>query len=213
MTLPDFTYEIPLWQKGFSIIGIDEVGRGAFAGPVGIGGVVFSPKLSLPKRSRLLELGINDSKKLSPKKRIELSKIIKDLCLAYEISFIDVKTINEIGIGKATFMGMREVAINIIHKLRTKNPYLLIDAFEIPGFANQKGIIRGDSLSISIAAASIVAKVERDMLMDKLSDYFPVYGLSKHKGYGTALHRKAIVEYGLSTLHRTDFCQKTLTGL
>jgi ribonuclease HII len=188
------------------------VGRGAFAGPVGVGGVIFEPNMSLSDREYLLSLGINDSKKLTPKKRAELSKILKTICL-FEVSMICVDIINEVGVGKAVFMGMKEVADKLCKK--TKNPYLLIDAFEIPGVhkEKQKGIIRGDSLSISIAAASIIAKVERDRLMEKFSDVHPKYDWVKNKGYGTLNHRRAIAEFGLTTLHRVAFCKNSRASL
>lgn len=200
---PDFTYEKELWDQQHTVIGIDEVGRGAFAGPVGVGGVVFRPNLTSDELDSLLSLGINDSKKLTAKKRQELSLKIKKLAYAYHIALIPVEVINEIGVGKATFLGMAEVAKKLSSKVT--NPYLLIDAFEIPGFTNQKGIIRGDCLSISIAAASIIAKVERDMLMDKLGASFPKYGFAKHKGYGTLFHRQALQEFGSCMHHRNDF--------
>lgn len=207
MKFPDFSFEDPLWKKGLSVIGIDEVGRGAFAGPVGVGGVVFSPNLSSKEKKHLLSLGINDSKKLSKKRRKELSLVIKKLALSYGVSFIPVEIINEIGVGKATFLGMKEVFAKL--KKQVKDPYLLIDAFEIPGVSNdiQKGIVRGDSLSISIAAASIIAKVERDSLMEKLSVEFPSYMWENNKGYGTLKHRRVISELGLSSHHRVEFCR------
>lgn len=207
MILPDFSYETSLWKKGFSVIGIDEVGRGAFAGPVGVGGVVFDPNMSLKHKKHLLSLGINDSKKLTPKKRKELSLEIKKLAKVHCVTFISVETINDIGVGRATLLGMKRVVESISHKLQTINSYLLIDAFEIPGFSNQKGIIRGDSLSISIASASIIAKVERDQLMEKLGLEVPAYRFEKHKGYGTYDHRQAIGTYGMSKHHRTVFCK------
>lgn len=204
-------FEIPLWKKGFTVIGIDEVGRGAFAGPVCVGGVVFPQSLNSKKKEYLLSLGINDSKKLSPKKRESLARIIKEECLDYSVSFIDVSTINKVGIGKATFMAMENVAKTINYKLKTTNSFLLIDAFEIPGVLfPQEGIVRGDSLSISIAAASIIAKVERDKLMVELGLKFPNYGFEKHKGYGTLYHREAIKKHGQTEHHRKDFCKKTI---
>ena len=205
MKLPDFSYESVLWKKEHSVIGIDEVGRGAFAGPVGIGGVVFEPKMDPEEKEKLLSLGINDSKKLSPKKRQKLADIIKEAAIFYHVSLISVDTINEVGIGKATFMGMREVAVVLSKKV--KNPYLLIDAFEIPGMTHQQGIVRGDSLSISIAAASIIAKVERDSVMEELSSKYPAYLWENNKGYGTLKHRQAIAISGLTELHRSDFCR------
>lgn len=209
MNLPDFDYEELLWSKGHSVIGIDEVGRGAFAGPVGVGGVIFDSKMSSAQKKALLELGINDSKKLSPKKREKLSLKIREFALATYVSFIDVVVINKIGIGKATFLGMKLVFEKL--KEHAQNPYLLIDAFTIPKLsAPQRGIIRGDTLSISIAAASIIAKVERDKLMISLSQEFPGYAFEKHKGYGTLNHRKAISQFGLSSLHRKDFCKNAV---
>lgn len=206
--LPDFTLETPYWRKGFTVIGIDEVGRGAFAGPLCVGGVVFSPSLNSQKQNYLLSLGINDSKKLSPKKRETLAKIIKEECMHYSISFINVSTINKVGIGKATFLGMENIVKELFAK--TKNPFLLVDAFEIPGVSKniQKGIIRGDSLSISIASASIIAKVERDKLMVQLGLKNPQYGWDKNKGYGTLKHREAIQKAGMTYFHRLDFCRK-----
>ncbi|MDO8269653.1 MAG: ribonuclease HII [Candidatus Levybacteria bacterium] len=216
MKFPDLTYEESLWKKGFNVIGIDEVGRGAFAGPVAVGGVIFPSTLNPSEREHLLSCGINDSKKLSAKKREELALQIKNIASSYSVSFIDVATINEIGIGKATFLGMRKVAAKLSKSL--KNPYLLIDGFEIPGFDNptltkvlsgkQKGIIRGDCLSISIAAASIIAKVERDTLMLELSSKHPLYAWENNKGYGTLIHRRAISRYGITELHRKVFCRK-----
>ncbi len=203
---PDFTFESPLIDEGYYPIGIDEVGRGAFAGPVCVGGAAF-PALSKNEQNDLLKLGINDSKKLSPRKREELSKILKEMC-EFELSFIDVETINEIGIGKATYIGMQDVADKLSKKLN--NPYFLIDAFKMPGSYNQKGIIRGDCLSISIASASIIAKVERDRLMVSLSEKYPNYGLDAHKGYGTAKHRENIIKFGISEIHRKDFCESTM---
>jgi ribonuclease HII len=213
--LPDFSLERTYWKSGFTVVGIDEVGRGAFAGPVGVGGVVFDPKMSLKQQKHLLSLGINDSKKLTSKRRLELSRVIKDNCLAYDIRFINVETINRIGVGKAAFEGMREVSKSLISKLQTPNPYLLIDGFEIPGYSKslQTGIVYGDSLSISIASASIIAKVERDMLMEEIGDNFPGYFWNNNKGYGTLTHRKAISKLGLSEHHRPVFCQRTLGSL
>lgn len=209
--LPNFYYENLYWQKGFTVIGIDEVGRGAFAGPVGVGGVMFDSKPDKKQTDYLLSLGISDSKKLTAKKREYLSEVIKQLAKAYHITYIDVDTINNVGIGKATFQGMSEVA-NILSK-SASNPFLLIDAFEIPQMKiSQKGIVRGDSLSISIAAASIIAKVERDKLMCELAKEYPQYGFEKHKGYGTLAHRSSISLLGMTKHHRSDFCKNTKTS-
>jgi len=203
MKFPDLSFETSLWQDGFSVIGIDEVGRGAFAGPVGIGGVIFPPILDLEEREKMLSLGINDSKKLSPKRREKLAELIKKLSVGYCVSLIPVQTINEIGIGKATTLGMVEVAQKL--SAFVLKPHLLIDAFEIPGAFSQQAIVRGDSLSISIAAASIIAKVERDRLMGELGGKYPAYGFEQHKGYGTLKHRNALREFGSCQEHRLDF--------
>lgn len=210
MDLPNFTFEDRLLSQGYLPLGVDEVGRGAFAGPVGVGGVVFKSFLD-KDRSDLLKLGINDSKKLSTKKREELAVKLKEVSL-YEVVFIDVPTINAIGIGKAVFLGMKEIVFRLNKRLKNEKLFVLVDAYKIPDIPNrQKGIIRGDSLSISIASASIVAKVERDHLMKKLEQSYPLYDLADHKGYGTSKHREKIKKYGLTPCHRVDFCHKTLS--
>lgn len=206
MKYPDFSYEVPLWNAGHTVVGIDEVGRGAFAGPVGVGGVIFDPDMSLSQQKQLLELGIHDSKKLTQKKREYLSGKIKELAYSFMVSFIDVDVINEIGIGKAAYEGMRQVANKL--SAEVKNPFILIDAFTVPGLPlSQKGIVRGDSLSISIAAASIVAKVERDRCMEELSSSYPYYLWEDNRGYGTLKHRMAIKKYGQTVFHREAFCR------
>lgn len=195
-----------MWEKQFTVIGIDEVGRGAFAGPVGVGGVIFDPNLTTSDKNYLLSLGIDDSKKLSSSKRKSLASIIKENVTGYAVELVDVSVIDDIGIGKATFIGMKKIAEKLSKK--TNNPYLLIDAFEIPdAMFPQHGIIRGDSLSISIAAASILAKVERDMVMEQLASKFKNYGWENNKGYGTLKHRKAIAEFGVTKFHRKEFCR------
>lgn len=205
-TLPSFVFEKPLWEKQFTVIGIDEVGRGAFAGPVGVGGVIFDPNLTTSDKNYLLSLGIDDSKKLSSSKRKSLASIIKENVTGYAVELVDVSVIDDIGIGKATFIGMKKIAEKLSKK--TNNPYLLIDAFEIPdAMFPQHGIIRGDSLSISIAAASILAKVERDMVMEQLASKFKNYGWENNKGYGTLKHRKAIAEFGVTKFHRKEYCR------
>lgn len=215
MIFPDFYYEKALWQKGFEIIGIDEVGRGAFAGPVCVGGVVFDYNLSSKVKNYLSTIGINDSKKLTHKKRESFASIIKEYAAFYDTVFIDVPTINKIGIGKATFLGMQKLTQNLQLKIQnSKNLHALVDGFEIPNLKiQQTGIVRGDSLSISIAAASIIAKVERDQMMRELGSENPNYQWEKNKGYGTLYHRTAIVQHGQTPLHRTDFCRNVRSSL
>lgn len=210
---PDLANERILWEKGFIVIGIDEVGRGAFAGPLVVGGVAFPAKQDLDYIRRLEKLGINDSKKLSPNKRKMLSKIIQKEVLAYQISVISVTKINRVGAGKATFMGMRDVVKRLREKLQNQKIFVLIDKFYVKnmrgvGLKNQKGIVHGDEISLSIAAASIIAKVYRDNQMKKLSAKYPVYGFGKNKGYGTAEHRKKLKLHGPSPIHRKAFIKK-----
>lgn len=208
MKLPDFEEEKKLWKKDFKyVIGVDEVGRGAFAGPVTVAAVVFKSE-----SVEINSLGINDSKLLKPIKRQNLSKPIKNLCMTYSIVTISVSTINKVGIGKATNTAFRKSIDEIISKLKAKEEkvYLLADGFHIKhikkiGLKNQKAIIKGDRKSISIAAASIIAKVHRDDLMRKLSMKYPEYGFDKHKGYGTKAHQEAIKKHGLSKVHRKSF--------
>lgn len=185
-----------LWKQGLSLVcGLDEVGRGSFAGPVVVGAVIFSPKIILPK-------GIADSKLLTPKKRKELSKEIKEIALEWKIAEVSVEIINQVGIGKATQLAFRQS----VDSLKTWE-YCLIDAFYIGGLdkSKQKPIKNGDKLCASISAASIIAKVYRDELMVKLHQQFPQYGFDKHKGYGTKMHQEAIKKYGLSRIHRKSF--------
>lgn len=210
MSFPDLKNEKGLWEKGYTVIGIDEVGRGAFAGPLVVGAVVFKPNLNQDYVKRLESLGINDSKKLNKHQRETLAKVIRNICFAYEYGTINVGIINKIGIGKATHMAIRKVVKNICEKNKFDKKFLLIDAFYIKhikgvGLKNQKGIIRGDELSLSIASASIIAKVKRDKYMEKLSPLYPVYKFKMNKGYGTANHRSAIIKHGSSEIHRNAF--------
>jgi ribonuclease HII len=207
--LPHLDYEIKLWSDGYTVIGIDEVGRGAFAGPLFVGGVAFKPDSN---RHYLENLGINDSKKLKPNARKLLSKIIQKECLAYHISTVEVAKINRIGIGKATNFAMRQVVKNLNETITADRKFVLIDGFYVKhikniGLKNQKGIIRGDSISLSIAAASIIAKVARDDYMKKFAKDFPAYGWGKNKGYGTLQHRLALKNLGATPLHRMDFVE------
>ena len=197
MTLPTFKYEQQLWEKGLEFIaGVDEVGRGCFAGPVVAAAVILPSDFHATDK-------INDSKKLSPKVRVELSKIIKENALAFSISEVSVEVINDVGIGKAA----QQAFVNAIARLKIKPDHILIDAFMIQALqkGNQTAIIHGDGISISIAAASIIAKVYRDELMQKLPKDYNIYDFFTNKGYGTKKHRDAIGKYGLCDLHRTSF--------
>ena len=177
-----------------NICGIDEVGRGPLAGPVVAGAVI------LPKDCRILY--INDSKKLSPKRREALYDEIMDKALAVSIGIVSPERIDEINILQATYEAMREA----IGKLRITPDCLLNDAVTIPDvFIHQVPIVHGDAKSQSIAAASIIAKVYRDRMMDEFAKSYPEYGFDSNKGYGTAVHIDALKKYGPCPIHRKTF--------
>ena len=176
------------------ICGIDEAGRGPLAGPVVAGAVV------LPKDSQILWL--NDSKKLSAKKREELYDVIMREAVAVGVGFASPARIDEINILQATYEAMREAVL----KLSVKPQILLNDAVTIPGMViPQVPIIKGDAKSVSIAAASIIAKVTRDRLMEEYDKIMPEYGFASNKGYGSKMHIEALQEYGPSPIHRKTF--------
>ena len=181
--------------EAFSYIcGIDEVGRGPLAGPVVAAAVI------LPKDCDILYL--NDSKQLTPKKREALYDEIMAKAVAVGVGMANEKVIDEINVLNADYEAMKQA----ISKLQVKPQLLLNDAVNIPGVdIEQVGIIKGDTLSASIAAASIIAKVTRDRIMRQWDEIYPQYGFAKHKGYGTAEHIKALKEYGPCPLHRESF--------
>lgn len=197
MIFPTLDIEQSLWSKGYSYVcGVDEVGRGSFAGPVVVGAVVF------PKDCQLID-GVADSKLLKPKTREKLAKKIKECALFWAVVEVGVADINKYGIGKATQKAFRKAI-----KLLEKSPdFVIVDAFYVKHLnrKRQKPIKDGDKICASIAAASIIAKVHRDKLMKKLSKKYPQYGFGKHKGYGTKLHQEALKKHGLSKIHRTSF--------
>ena len=191
-----FLIEGKLIKQGFAhVAGIDEAGRGPLAGPVFAAAVILPFKLDID--------GLDDSKKLSPSKREKLYKIIKAQALSYAVSYIGQKQIDKINILNASLLAMK----NALLKLSISPKYILIDGNQgIPGIETpQRCIIGGDGISASIAAASILAKVERDRYMKKLHKKFPGYGFDAHKGYGTKAHIKAIYEYGPCPCHRMTF--------
>jgi ribonuclease HII len=191
---PSFKQEKLLWKKGLEkIVGLDEVGRGAFAGPLVAAAVI------LPKKFKIN--GIKDSKLLTPAKRQVLSEYIIKNSVAYSISKVNLSFINKYGVGKATHQAFRNCLKNIDFD------FVLVDGYQIKNYDKrlQKGIIHGDNISVSIAAASIIAKVYRDNLMKKLHKQFPEYNFLKNKGYGTKYHREALKKHGLCKLHRTSF--------
>lgn len=208
-TKPSFNEEVTLWDNGYDyVLGVDEVGRGAFAGPVVAAGVIF-PKSILSSGIEYLDK-INDSKLLSAKNRELLSNVVKKHCFYSAISTISVSKINKIGILKASFCAFREVIITAYKTIGKDGLYILSDGFPIPYIKNigqkkQKAIIKGDRLSMSIASASIIAKVYRDALMETYHNKYPHYNFLHNKGYGTLDHRNALKIHGLSKIHRTSF--------
>lgn len=182
------------------VCGIDEAGRGPLAGPV-VAAVAI-----LPKDCTILRL--NDSKKLSEKCREELFLEIKEKAVAYGIGMASPQLIDDINILQATYEAMRQA----VSQLSVKPDIFLNDAVIIPGIPEEKQvkIIKGDAKSVSIAAASILAKVTRDHMMIEYDKIYPEYGFAKHKGYGTKLHNEAILNYGPSPIHRRTFLKKLL---
>ena len=193
--MPDFLIEKEVLFKGFKFVcGVDEAGRGPLAGPVVAGAVI------LPKDDDILYL--NDSKQLSAAKRDELFDIIKEKALSYGIGIVSHDRIDEINILQATYEAMRSA----INQLDPKPDILLNDAVTIPLVdITQVPIIKGDAKSVSIAAASIIAKVTRDRLMEEYAKEYPQYGFEKHKGYGSKEHIEAIKKYGPCEIHRKTF--------
>ena len=181
------------------ICGIDEVGRGPLAGPVVAGAVI------LPRDCRILYL--NDSKQLSEKKREELYEVIMENAVSTGLGFVSPERIDEINILQATYKAMRQA----IGKLEKEPDLLLNDAVTIPGVEiRQVPIIKGDAKSVSIAAASIIAKVTRDRLMVQYDEIYPEYGFASNKGYGAAAHLEALKKYGPTPIHRRSFLKNLL---
>ena len=190
-------YERALTLQGKRYIaGVDEVGRGPLAGPVVCAAVI------MPLDDESLVVGVDDSKKLSAKKREELALLIKERALAYKIVEIDEKTIDEMNILQATRLGMKLA----IEGLSITPDTVLTDGNMVIDITPpQQSVIHGDALSYSIGAASIIAKVHRDAMMDEFAKEYPHYGFEKNKGYGTAEHIRGIKEYGLCSIHRRTF--------
>lgn len=199
ITTPNFEYENSHIKDYPIIAGVDEAGRGPIAGPVVAAAVVFHEQFDIPK--------LNDSKQISEKTRDELFELItKDKRVSYGIGIIDEAKIDEINILNATFLAM-ELAVD---NLETKPDMLLIDGnrFKSTKYNSFQTIIKGDSKSFSIAAASIIAKVTRDRMMKELHVEFPDYGFDKHKGYGTKSHFESIKKIGKCRVHRNSFLIK-----
>ena len=192
-------YEHAAFEEGYSLVcGVDEAGRGPLAGPVCAAAVILPPDFEIE--------GLNDSKKLSDKRRRELYDVITEQAIAYGIAMVDEKVIDEINILQATFRAMRQA----VEQLSEKPALALVDGNREPDFGDipVKTIVKGDSLSANIAAASILAKVTRDRFMEEQDAIYPQYGFSVHKGYGTKAHYAALREYGACPIHRRTFLKK-----
>lgn len=195
-----FAYEKMAREKGYSTVcGIDEAGRGPLAGPV------FAAAVILPYGTSIE--GLNDSKKLSEAKRETLFEIIKEKAVSYSVGFATEAEIDEINILQATFLAMKRACDG----LDVRPDLALVDGNRMPCLGvKAHTIVKGDSLSASIAAASILAKVSRDRLMVEINRIYPQYQFAKHKGYGTALHIARLKEYGPCPVHRKTFLKKIL---
>ena len=193
-------YERALQEKGYTLIaGVDEVGRGPLAGPVVCAAVI------MPLDRESLVEGVDDSKKLSEKKREQLAEEIKKRALYYKIIEVSESEIDRINILEATKIGMKQA----IEGLEKQPEVVLTDGNMTIDIAHpQQSVIHGDALSYSIGAASIIAKVYRDHLMDEFAKTYPHYGFEKNKGYGTAAHIQGIKEHGLCPIHRRTFTKK-----
>lgn len=191
----ELLYERQAMEQGFrAVCGIDEAGRGPLAGPVCAAAVILPPDCQIE--------GLNDSKKLTEKKREQLFDVITSTATAYGIGWANEKEIDTINILQATFLAMKRA----VEALSVPADYALVDgnrmpALDIPG----ESIVKGDGKCASIAAASILAKVSRDRLLREWDQKYPEYGFAKHKGYGTAAHYAAIKQYGVLPVHRLSF--------
>ena len=196
----DYTYEHNAYLRGFTAVcGIDEAGRGPLAGPVCAAAVLLPEGLVID--------GLNDSKKLSEKKRELLFPVIQENALAFGIGFADEKEIDEINILHATFLAMRRA----FDAMQRRCDYVLVDGNRMPPMpVPGETVVKGDAKSPSIAAASILAKVSRDRVMLEYAKQYPEYQFEKHKGYGTKAHVEALHAFGPSPIHRRTFLKKIL---
>ncbi len=208
MIIPDLSFEFALWQSGVSLVaGLDEAGRGAWAGPVAAAAVILSPASDLVTRLK----GVRDSKQMSPAQRTRWAEVIRAVALAWGVGFASSLEIDALGILPATRLAMQRA----LAQLDLAPEHLLLDAVRLPGvLLPQTALIKGDSRVLSIAAASVLAKTERDRLMVKLEEEFPGYSFARHKGYGTVIHRMALESLGPCGQHRVSFkpVKKLLTN-
>ena len=197
---PDCSFESNLWQSGLSLVaGLDEAGRGAWAGPVFAAAVVLPPE---PMMESILS-GVRDSKQMTPHQREHWAGEIQAVALAWGIGWAEAGEIDRIGILPATRLAMSRA----VEQLGEMPEYLLVDGnFLLPEIPlPQQALIKGDGRSLSIAAASVLAKTARDMLLIDCETNYPGYGFARHKGYGTAIHRAALEQLGACPIHRMSF--------
>jgi ribonuclease HII len=195
---PTLEFEQPLWQTGFQqVVGIDEAGRGAWAGPVSAGAVILPPDPWIIERLA----GVRDSKQMTPMQRTHWANVIRHEVLTWGIGFASHDEIDLLGLLPATRLAMTRA----LSQLSLAPGYLLIDAVRLPSAIPQTVLIRGDARSLSIAAASVLAKTARDALMIDMDQRFPGYDFCLHKGYGTTLHQKALLHLGVCEIHRRRF--------
>jgi ribonuclease HII len=200
ISIPNLSYERKLWTSCKHIAGLDEAGRGALAGPVCVGAVILPNKN--PHLTQILS-GVRDSKQLTPRRRHLLAPLIKETVYSWGIGFSSADEIDTLGIVSAT----RLAASRAVEMLACFPDFLLTDfRLELPELdIPQAALVKGDQLSLSIAAASILAKTARDDLMRELDPQYPEYDFPRHKGYGTLFHREKIAALGLSSIHRKTF--------
>lgn len=193
-----WAYEEALIADGYQLIcGVDEAGRGPLAGPVCAAAVILPSHADIP--------GLNDSKKLSDQKRRELFPLIQEKAIACAIAFSSEKEIDDVNILQATFLAMQRA----VSQLSIQPDYILVDGNRLPDFCTPaQAVVKGDSLSMSIAAASVLAKVTRDDLMLQMAEKYPSYGFGIHKGYGTKAHYEALAAHGPCAIHRMTFLKK-----
>jgi len=196
---PNFSFEADLWQCGRQwIAGVDEAGRGAFAGPVAAAGVIFLPERDLADRLS----GVRDSKQMTPRARQTWALVIRQAAFTWGVGYASAQEIDALGIVPATRLAMQRA----LEKLSPQPEHLLVDYLELPEVdAPQTPLVKGDARSLSIAAASILAKTARDAFLLELDDQYPGYGFARHKGYGTAAHRAALESLGPCREHRLSF--------
>ncbi len=194
--MPDYSYEKSAAEKGYKFVcGVDEAGRGPLAGPVCAAAVILPYDCEIE--------GLNDSKKLTEKKREALFPVICEKALAYSVAFASVDEIEELNILRATYLAMNRA----ISGLQTAADFAIIDGNRVPDgiTIDCETVVKGDAKSMSIAAASVLAKVSRDRLLLEYDEKYPQYNFKKHKGYGTKEHYDAIKEHGICEIHRKSF--------